>query len=88
MKIVVFDLDETLGYFTQFSIFWSCLDKYLVENNKYNLTHKDFSNILDQQKTYLNSMASLFTGATLNTATTDISNVNHQLNALAVKTEI
>ena len=53
MKIVVFDLDETLGYFTQYSIFWSCLDKYLLENNKYNLTHNDFSNILDLYPEFL-----------------------------------
>ena len=53
MKIVVFDLDETLGYFTQYSIFWSCLDKYLLENNKYNLTHKDFSNILELYPEFL-----------------------------------
>ena len=29
MKIVVFDLDETLGYFTELGIFWDCLKKYL-----------------------------------------------------------
>ena len=28
-KIVVFDLDETLGYFSQFSIFYDCLNSYL-----------------------------------------------------------
>jgi hypothetical protein len=53
MKIVVFDLDETLGYFTQYSIFWSCLDKYLLENNNYNLTLKDFSSILDLYPEFL-----------------------------------
>ena len=53
MKIVVFDLDETLGYFTQYSIFWSCLDKYLLENNNYNLTLKDFSIILDLYPEFL-----------------------------------
>ena len=34
MKIVVFDLDETIGYFTQFGIFWDCLTNYLKETNK------------------------------------------------------
>ena len=29
MKIVVFDLDETLGYFTEFGIFWDSLVQYL-----------------------------------------------------------
>ena len=53
MKIVVFDLDETLGYFTEYSIFWSCLDKYLLENNKYTMSHKDFSNILDLYPEFL-----------------------------------
>jgi len=33
MKIVVFDLDETLGYFVEFGIFWDCLNLYLSKNN-------------------------------------------------------
>ena len=32
MWIVVFDLDETLGYFTQFGIFWDCLKQFLSAN--------------------------------------------------------
>lgn len=47
MKIVVFDLDETLGYFTEFGIFWDCLSYYLKSNNKKKLTQTDFNNILD-----------------------------------------
>jgi len=35
MKIVVFDLDETLGYFTQFGIFWECLSKCTNVSPKY-----------------------------------------------------
>ena len=31
-KIVVFDLDETLGYFVELGLFWDCLQTYL---NKY-----------------------------------------------------
>jgi hypothetical protein len=46
MKIVVFDLDETLGYFVEYGIFWDCLNKYLLKEN-YELTQKDFNEILD-----------------------------------------
>ena len=34
MKIVVFDLDETLGYFTQYGIFWDSLAHYVKNKNK------------------------------------------------------
>lgn len=34
MKIVVFDLDETLGYFTQYGIFLDCLKIYLKEQTQ------------------------------------------------------
>jgi hypothetical protein len=48
MKIVVFDLDETLGYFTEYGIFWDCLKNYLEATNKKKvLTQTDFNNILD-----------------------------------------
>lgn len=47
MKIVVFDLDETLGYFTQLGIFWDCLSNYLKMKNKYTLSQEDFNDILD-----------------------------------------
>jgi hypothetical protein len=47
MKIVVFDLDETLGYFTEFGIFWDCLIYYLKNKNEQALTQSDFDNILD-----------------------------------------
>lgn len=33
MKIIVFDLDETLGYFTQIGILWYSLNKYFNLNN-------------------------------------------------------
>jgi hypothetical protein len=46
MKIVVFDLDETLGYFVEYGIFWDCLNKYLL-NQKYELSQEDFNEILD-----------------------------------------
>lgn len=52
MKIVVFDLDETLGYFTQFSIFWGILEKYL-NNNNIILTQKEFNIIFNLYPEYL-----------------------------------
>ena len=47
MKIVVFDLDETMGYFTQYGIFWDCLVNYLHLKNQRQLTEDDFNHILD-----------------------------------------
>lgn len=47
MKIVVFDLDETLGYFTQYGIFWDSLANYLKISNKSQLTQTDFDKILE-----------------------------------------
>lgn len=46
-KIIVFDLDETLGYFVQFGLLWECLNKYLQENNKDLLTDIEFNSLLD-----------------------------------------
>lgn len=53
MKIVVFDLDETLGYFTEFGIFWDCLTYYLKDKNKYTLSQDDFNDILDLYPEFL-----------------------------------
>jgi hypothetical protein len=47
MKIVVFDLDETLGYFTEYGIFWDSLNKFVQIKNKKELTQEDFNSILD-----------------------------------------
>ena len=49
MKIVVFDLDETLGYFVEFGIFWDCLSRYLLEyeNSSEELNQHEFNKILD-----------------------------------------
>jgi hypothetical protein len=49
MKIIVFDLDETLGYFTQFGIFWDSLNEYFNQS----LTQMDFNNILDLYPEFL-----------------------------------
>lgn len=43
-KIVVFDVDETLGYFTQLGIFCDCLDIYFKDNEYGN---KHFNDILE-----------------------------------------
>ena len=47
MKIVVFDLDETLGYFTEYGIFWDSLNKFIQIKNKKELIQEDFNSILD-----------------------------------------
>ncbi len=49
-KIVVFDLDETLGYFVEFGIFWDSLKEYITKNN---INHK-----IDQ--TLFNDVLNLF----------------------------
>jgi len=48
-KIVVFDLDETLGYFVELGIFWDCLDYFLKEKiaNTIILNQEYFNEILD-----------------------------------------
>ena len=54
MKIVVFDLDETLGYFTEFGMFWDSLNKFIKLNNKDTiLSQNDFNNILDLYPEFL-----------------------------------
>ena len=50
MKIVVFDLDETLGYFTEFGIFWESL-KYIFPSIKF--SQKEFNQILDLYPEFL-----------------------------------
>ena len=47
MKIVVFDLDETLGYFTEFGIFWDSLSNYINLKGGPTLEQSDFNDILD-----------------------------------------
>ena len=53
MKIVVFDLDETLGYFTEFGIFWDSLVQYLKSINKQALNQHDFDDVLDLYPEFL-----------------------------------
>jgi hypothetical protein len=53
MKIVVFDLDETLGYFVEFGILWDCLNLYLSKNNISELQQPEFIKILDLYPEFL-----------------------------------
>jgi hypothetical protein len=49
MKIVVFDLDETLGYFVEFGIFWDSLSLYLNKE----LNQQYFNSIMDLYPEFL-----------------------------------
>lgn len=60
MKIVVIDLDETLGYFTQFGVFWDSLMKYYNSKNKIaggvgggHLSQESFNETLDLYPEFL-----------------------------------
>jgi len=50
-KIVVFDLDETLGYFTQLCTIWELIEQYIYQNNididAGKIQQEDFNNLLD-----------------------------------------
>jgi len=51
-KVVVFDLDETLGYFLELGKFWELLHKYFSLNifnsvNIVKLTQQDFNDMFD-----------------------------------------
>ena len=48
-RIVVFDMDETLGCFVQFGIFWDAIQEYFFHS----LTEKDFFEILDKYPEFL-----------------------------------
>jgi len=49
MKIIVFDLDETLGYFVQFSIFWQSFNFYTehILTDKIIFNQETFNKLLD-----------------------------------------
>jgi len=47
MKIVVFDLDETLGYFVEFGIFWDSLSLYVSKYLNKELNQRDFNSVMD-----------------------------------------
>jgi len=55
-KVVVFDMDETLGYFTQFSYFWQNMKVYFNEhqnNVKEKQLDDNFNKILDLYPEYI-----------------------------------
>lgn len=53
-KIVVFDLDETLGYFTELGMFWDAFKSYSEEQNKSHIiTQQLFNDILDLYPEFL-----------------------------------
>lgn len=53
-KIVVFDLDETLGYFTELGMFWSTLSKYIFEEKiNQKMTKEFFNDVLDLYPEFL-----------------------------------
>jgi hypothetical protein len=53
-KIVVFDLDETLGYFVELGIFWDSLKEYIKENKiQCEINQKFFNKILDLYPEFL-----------------------------------
>jgi hypothetical protein len=45
-KIVVFDLDETLGYFSEFGMIWDAVSSYILKNNS-EPNQELFNNMLD-----------------------------------------
>ena len=49
MKIIVFDIDETLGYFLQLGILHESIEAY----NKQNLTQQKFNELVDLYPQYL-----------------------------------
>lgn len=53
-KIIVFDLDETLGYFIEFGIFWSAINEYLKYiSSKVELDQQYFNQLLDLYPEFL-----------------------------------
>lgn len=53
-KIVVFDLDETLGYFVELCILWHGIIDYLkIKNIDYNLDHADFIEIFKKYPEFI-----------------------------------
>lgn len=48
-KIVVFDLDETLGYFVELGLFWDCLQSYIDKyaTDQFTLGSQEFNCLLD-----------------------------------------
>jgi hypothetical protein len=57
-KVVVFDLDETLGHFSQFGLFWDILKDFINKD----FTQDDFNQLLDLYPEFIRpNITSLFT---------------------------
>lgn len=53
-RIVVFDLDETLGYFMELGMFWDSLKNYIINNNiQITIDQNLFNKILDLYPEFL-----------------------------------
>ena len=54
-NIVVFDLDETLGYFMELGMFWDALKSYIKQSNlnKKIIDQNLFNNVLDLYPEFL-----------------------------------
>ena len=47
-KIVVFDLDETLGYFVELGLFWDCIQAYIDKCDiQFIMGQQEFNSLLD-----------------------------------------
>ena len=57
MKFIIFDLDETLGYFVEFGIFWDCLSFYLNHNNNNNNNNNNDDELYQE---YFNKILDLY----------------------------
>jgi hypothetical protein len=57
-KIVVFDLDETLGYYTEFGMFWDALNSY-IQINKESIDQEIKVNLISDQH-FFNKVLDLF----------------------------
>ena len=53
-KIVVFDMDETLGYFVELGIFWDSLKSYIkMKNIEVPIDQQLFNNVFDLYPEFL-----------------------------------
>lgn len=58
-KIVVFDLDETLGYFSEFGMIWEAVSSYILKNNLLPNQEKEEKEELKDQQLF-NNLLDLF----------------------------
>lgn len=53
MKVVIFDLDETLGYFVEFGIFWDSLSLYVSKYWNKKLNQDNFNTLIELYPEFL-----------------------------------